>query len=413
MNSVKSLVSLPVELIIYLITSRIGSRLASIGFIAIGWILGFFLLKIIGTTSYRAWVFPWFNRVARHNPIWYRTFANMIRAGRTIRDLRRKGTLIPAHLAFFIVSECNRACASCPKIARPNMADEVWIRLARRAVEDGVLAIDILGGEPMLRKDLIVKIKQAVGDKIILFVFTNGDLVSEKDIVEFNELGIVLVFNIGSKQKDDTKAFSAMKLAKEHHALIAVGITVTQENYLQVTSEEYLKMLMDDYGVSLGIHFHYSPVGNCEVDQKCNLTEDAYWAVEERLRENRLPMRLFHYSRCHTLRSIVFVEAGGQVSICPFSRGKKSLGNVKVQSISEIINSPEAAFWRDLNQDRHCLMSNHSDELLKAGFITGDQHNDLKQINWPRNYIRPLPWSAARLFIRQFIWRIPPDKKAG
>ena len=86
--------------------------------------------------------------------------ANKIRA-----EEEKNGLHVPSYLIASITSSCNLHCAGC--YSRANNAtvdcqatkqlnDEEWLKIFREAEELGISFILLAGGEPMLRRDVII-----------------------------------------------------------------------------------------------------------------------------------------------------------------------------------------------------------------------------------------------------------------
>ena len=81
------------------------------------------------------------------------------------------------------------------------------------------------------------------------------------------------------------KVMHAMDLLKEHGLVFGTSICYTSANYKSVTSDEFIKMLVDK-GCRYALYFHYMPVGNAaSVDLLLNPEQRVY--VKNRVREIR------------------------------------------------------------------------------------------------------------------------------
>ena len=101
---------------------------------------------------------------------------------------------MPAFLIASITSQCNLHCAGCYARSLDTCTDETpveqlsgeeWGQVFREAADLGVGFILLAGGEPLVRRDVLL---QAAETKDILFpVFTNGTLFSDRTVALFDE----------------------------------------------------------------------------------------------------------------------------------------------------------------------------------------------------------------------------------
>ena len=126
------------------------------------------------------------------------------------------------------------------------------------------------GGEPLIRKDDIIKLCEQNPDCAFL-VYTNGHLIDEKfcdDILRVGNIALALSIE-GDEQSTDArrgdgnyqKVISAMKLLKKKGCLFGMSVCYTSQNVEKVTSDEFLDKMVD-LGVKFGLYFNYMPVGH-------------------------------------------------------------------------------------------------------------------------------------------------------
>ncbi|MBQ9045605.1 MAG: radical SAM protein [Oscillospiraceae bacterium] len=178
------------------------------------------------------------------------------------RQAKETGLNVPAFLIASITSQCNLHCAGCYARSLDSVTDEKpveqlsgeeWGRIFREASELGVSFILLAGGEPLVRRDVLL---QAAEQKDILFpVFTNGTLFSERTVALFDEnrnLAPVLSIEGDNLLTDNRrgdgvyqKLMEGMERLREKKILFGASITVTNENLAEVTSPEYIGQLQD------------------------------------------------------------------------------------------------------------------------------------------------------------------------
>ncbi|MDD5040511.1 MAG: radical SAM protein [Patescibacteria group bacterium] len=385
------------SLVVWIITSRLTVKL---------YLWGTVLLYLFLHQFRQNWIGLAYHRSPPDFSHWMRILENTLLNSTRNRRLRQRGLFFPSAQTWFLTNRCNRACPGCPKsekAAIEDMTEDDWVKLGKESIVNGCMIILILGGEPMLMKEMIKRIKKRLGDEMIFIVFTNGDLVTEQDVIDFRRLGIALAINVYSGRKDDSGAFRALELAQEHGVIAGASITITQENYLNVTSLSCMKELVRR-GALFAFHFHYIPVGVAD-DQRFVLHEDSFWAVERRLVALNSPLRIIHYSQCRAGHAYVSIDPSGDVRLCAFCTGPRSLGNVRKSTLLGIFNSDGFAELRQINASQACMVLQKTGVLVAGGFLPASVGEAVKLIQYPRGYIRRPRWRHhLSVVLRDWVW---------
>jgi MoaA/NifB/PqqE/SkfB family radical SAM enzyme len=122
-------------------------------------------------------------------------------------------------------------------------------------------------------------------------VYTNGTLIDEEaagKIVEVGNLSPAISLE-GRRECTDArrgagtfdKVIGAMDLLKERGAIFGVSITVTRDNVMEVTSDDFIDFLVDK-GVTYGWFFHYIPIGR-DPDPELMVTPEQRAYLAERI----------------------------------------------------------------------------------------------------------------------------------
>lgn len=360
--------------------------------------------------SHFAWRKNWIGLACQRNVPgfvqWMKTLEITLLNSTRIRRLQQQGLGFPAAQTWFITGRCNQNCPGCPtqKGAIPDtMTENDWVRLGEESIRNGSMMILMLGGEPMLKKDTIKNIVKRLGNETIFMVFTNGDLVTAQDMDDFRKLGIALAINLGSGRKGDEGAYRALKLAKEHGVVVGASVTVTEENYQQVTSQSFINHLAE-LGAIFAFHFHYVPVGVPD-DAKYLLSEQSFWQVEKNLVAICGPLKVIHYSQCRAAESYISIAPNGDVRLCAFCTGSASFGNVKESALLDIFNNEAVKSMRRLNTSNACMVLEHTDELVRQGHIPAAVAEAVRSCQYPRSYIRrPLLLTRISIYMRNLAW---------
>ena len=167
---------------------------------------------------------------------------------------------------------CNLHCTGCWAAEygnRLNLSYEMMDKIITEGKELGIYAYLFTGGEPLVRRDDIIKLCEKHKD-VAFHAFTNGTLIDQKFCDDLLRVGnfFVSVSIEGFEESNDgrrgnghyKKALAAMDLMHENHIPFGVSICYTSQNYLTVTSDDFLDMLIDK-GCVFAWYFHYMPVG--------------------------------------------------------------------------------------------------------------------------------------------------------
>ena len=179
---------------------------------------------------------------------------------------------IPWIILMDPTTACNLHCTGCWAAEygnKLNLSYEVMDKIVTEGKELGIHAYLFTGGEPLIRKDDIIKLCEKHQD-VAFHAFTNGTLIDQKFCDDLLRVGnfFVSVSIEGFEESNDgrrgsghyKKALAAMDLMHANHIPFGVSICYTSVNYLTVTNDEFLDMLIDK-GCVFAWYFHYMPVG--------------------------------------------------------------------------------------------------------------------------------------------------------
>ncbi|WP_229234887.1 metal ABC transporter solute-binding protein, Zn/Mn family [Candidatus Methanoliparum sp. LAM-1] len=160
-------------------------------------------------------------------------------------------------------------------------------RLFTKAKELGIYWAAMSGGEPFVYPCLF----ELAGkhNDMAFMVYTNGTLIDEEaagKIVEVGNLSPTISLE-GRRERTDVrrgagtfdKVIGAMDLFKERGVIFGVSITITRDNVMEVTIDDFIDFLVDK-GVTYGWFFHYIPIGrNPDPELMVTPEQRAYLAV--------------------------------------------------------------------------------------------------------------------------------------
>ncbi|MBQ9377594.1 MAG: radical SAM protein [Schwartzia sp.] len=191
-------------------------------------------------------------------------------------EAERRGQHIPAFLIASITSSCNLHCAGCFSRSSHATADcvpveqltaEEWLAVFDEADRLGISFVLLMGGEPLLRRDVI----EAAGKKpdILFPVFTNGVFMDEAYFELFDECRNLLPVMSMEGEKDATdmrrgvgvydRLMANMDECRRRGLIFGVSVTVTTANIREVSSRRFIGDL-SDRGCKAVIYVEYVPV---------------------------------------------------------------------------------------------------------------------------------------------------------
>ncbi|MBR1487618.1 MAG: radical SAM protein [Bacteroidales bacterium] len=189
----------------------------------------------------------------------------------------REGIDVPPFLISSIATTCNLHCKGCyarsngiaadaDVPARQTLSPEQWKDIFTESASLGINFSLLAGGEPLTRMDIL----QAVAgvEDMIFPVFTNGTLIGGRWLEFFRDhLNMIPIISIegtaiGTDERRGAgvfqRALKSMGMLKEEDLFFGTSITVTTENFRQVTSPEFIDALRG-YGCKIVFYVEYVP----------------------------------------------------------------------------------------------------------------------------------------------------------
>lgn len=226
----------------------------------------------------------------------------IIKAERRRKVYREKeGVEVPPFLIASIATTCNLQCKGC--YARKNgiagdtpdketLSPEQWSTIFYEAIELGISFCLLAGGEPLTRRDLLES--AAAVEDIIFPVFTNGTMIGAVYTEFFRKhLNMVPVISLeGELAATDERrgkgvfqrALLSMEMLHKEKLFFGTSITVTTENYREVTSEAFLRHLAE-LGCRLVFYVEYVPFD--ETTEHLAFRDEHVTAMEQIVEQRR------------------------------------------------------------------------------------------------------------------------------
>ena len=315
------------------------------------------------------------------------------KASRKRAAMEKKGEHIPPFLIASITSSCNLHCEGC--YSRHNQAttdeapisqltDQEWQKVFEEADELGVSFILLAGGEPLLRHKVI----EAAGEKknILFPVFTNGTFMNKSYYELFDRCrNIVPIMSIeGGKQTTDTrrgtgvydKLMANMNELMQRGLIFGASVTVTTENYREVSSEDFISNLAEK-GCKAVVFVEFVPVTEESTELAPGDEERKYLSTEmERLRREHPEMVFVSFpgdekssGGCIAAgRGFFHINSHGGAEPCPFSPFSDT--NVRETSLRDAMRSKLFRTMIDggLLDDDHkggCVLFDKREQILE------------------------------------------------
>ena len=326
---------------------------------------------------------------------------------RGFRDCEKNGKELGCRIPYVIIfdptSACNLHCTGCWSAEYDktlNLSYEDMDSIVTQAKELGTHNFIMTGGEPTMRKADVIKLAEKHNDCAFM-LFTNGTLVDDDFCKEMKRVGnIMLSLSVegfapatDSRRGKGTfdKVMAAMDKLHSYGLVYGTSICYTSVNYKDVTSDEFLDMLISK-GVLYSWYFHYMPVGNdAPTDLLLNPEQRDY--MYHRIREIRdweggKPIFTMDFQNdaefvggciaggkyyCH-------ISANGDVEPCVFIH--YSSANIHDKSLKECLKQPLFLAYQkaqpfNKNMLRPCPMLENPGLLTKMVNETGAKSTDM------------------------------------
>lgn len=292
------------------------------------------------------------------------TYANFLTIKEAYKGYKNKCS-IPRVLLIDPTSSCNLKCKGCWAAdykKGDNLSYEKLDEIITESEKLGILDIFFSGGEPLMRKEDILKLCRK-HRKTTFSAFTNATLIDATfadEIVKVGNLNMFVSIE-GTKEETDfrrgegtyDKVLAAMRLLKERNIGYAFSACYHAGNYKTIASNEFLDE-MRERGCWFGWLFNYVPVGkDADLSLVCTPEQRAY--VKEKISaycDEHEFMAIDFWNNGHTAYGCVaagsgflHINAKGDVEPCAFCHYSDC--NISEMSLVEALKSPFLTEFRD------------------------------------------------------------------
>lgn len=291
----------------------------------------------------------------------------------------QKGKHIPGFLILSITNSCNLFCSGC--YARANglcnddeeadiLTDAQWSDIFRQGAELGIGIMLLAGGEPLLRPGVIKAASNL--DEVVFPIFTNGTLIDQSYLSLFDKnrnLVPIISLEGGAQRTDERrgpgvtqKLLTTAAQLRGKKILFGVSLTVTRENFAEVTSADFMAKLRQQ-GCRAVLFIEYVAISQGTASQELTVEErQGLRGRQEELRR-QFPAMVFisfpgdeeQMGGCLAAgRGFCHINPQGQVEACPFS----PYGDRNLKQVS-LLAALESPFFARLRQE-HLVGGEHS-----------------------------------------------------
>ncbi len=282
---------------------------------------------------------------------WFRIFKELY-------NNRKYKCAIPRDLLIDPTSSCNLACKGCWAAdykQNSNLSYEKMDQVLTEAQKIGVMDIIMSGGEPLMRKNDIIKLC-AKHRKLTFSLFTNGTLIDEAFADEMVRLGNLNVFISIEGFREETdfrrgegvydKVIAAMEILKNRDIGFGFSACYHAKNYKTIASDEFLNFMCEK-GAWIGWLFNYFPIGSdADVSLCCSAEQRAYVLKKADAFSKRKKFTIIDFANSgHKAIGCVaagndfaHINANGDMEPCAFCHYSDT--NINEMSLVEALQSP-------------------------------------------------------------------------
>lgn len=306
---------------------------------------------------------------------------------------------VPWAILLDPTSACNLHCTGCWAAEYGNKLNLTYDEIddiIRQGKEMGVYMYIYTGGEPLVRKNDLIKICEKHSDCIFL-TFTNATLIDEEFADEMKRVhNLVPAISLeGFEEATDArrgagtyqKVVKAMDLLRSKHLIFGVSCCYTSQNFESITSEEYYDKMIE-LGALFVWYFHYMPVGN-DAAPELLPTPEQRTEMYKRIRDyrNRKPLFAMDFQNDAEYvggciaggRRYLHINANGDIDPCVFIHYSDS--NIREKTLLEALCSPMFMAYHDgqpfnENMLRPCPMLENPEKLREMVAKAGAHSTD-------------------------------------
>ncbi|MCT4543717.1 MAG: radical SAM protein [Vallitalea sp.] len=265
---------------------------------------------------------------------------------------------IPWAILMDPTTACNLKCIGCwaAEYKKTDSMDyDTLSSIIKQGKELGIYMYIYSGGEPLVRKNDMIKLAREHNDCVFLS-FTNGTLIDEEFAKQLQEVGnVTFAISIeGFEEETDMrrgkgtykKVIEGMDILREHGIPFGFSTCYHRKNEEVIASEEYIDLMIEK-GCYFGWFFTYIPLGKDAVTDLIATPEQRkhmYYKVRE-YRETKPIFTMDFWNDGEFVngciaggKNYLHINANGDVEPCAFIH--YSGANIKEVSLIEALQQP-------------------------------------------------------------------------
>lgn len=324
---------------------------------------------------------------------------------KAVRENREKYNCnIPWLMLIDPTSACNMKCKGCWAAEyghKLNLTYDELNNVVNQGVELGTHVYMFTGGEPLIRKDDILRLCREHRDCTFL-AYTNATLVDQKFCEDMKAAGnLTLAISIeGSEESNDfrrgegaySRTMEALDLLKKNKCLYGISVCYTSKNVEAVTSGEFIDLMLEK-GVKFAFYFNYMPVGTGAVEELIPTPEQRthmyFWLKKMRNGQTGKPLFVMDFQDDGEYvggciaggRNYFHINSAGDIEPCVFIHFSDA--NIRTHTILEALKNPlfMSYYHNQPFNDNHlrpCPMLENPEYLRKIIQKTGAKSTDLE-----------------------------------
>lgn len=342
---------------------------------------------------------------------------------------------IPWSILIDPTSACNLKCTGCWAAEygnKLNLTFEELDDVIKQGKKLGTYIYIYSGGEPLVRKDDIIKLCEKHSECAFL-AFTNGTLIDDDFADELLRVkNFVPAISIeGFEEATDfrrgdgtyRKVIEAMERLKARKLLFGISCCYTSKNVEVIGSEEYFDSMID-MGAKFAWLFTYMPIGAGAVTDLIATAEQRKFMFEQirKFRKTKPIFTMDFWNDGDAVggciaggRGYCHINANGDMEPCAFIHYSDS--NIKEKSLLDGFRSPLFMAYRknqpfNDNMLRPCPVLDNPGKLTKMVDETGAHSTDLQSPERACDYCdRCIPTAERWAPVAKEIWDSLPNKR--
>ena len=360
---------------------------------------------------------------------------SLIGTPETMRWQEKYQCNVPWAILMDPTSACNLHCTGCWAAEygnKLNLSLDELDSIIRQGKEMGTYVYIYSGGEPLVRKDDLIRLCERHSDCAFL-AFTNGTLIDDEfadEMLRVHNFVPAISIEGFEEATDDRrgqgtyqKVIKAMERLKARKLLFGISCCYTSRNVEVIGSEEYFDSMID-MGAKFAWMFTYMPIGAAAVPELIATAEQRKFMYEQihKFRETKPIFTMDFWNDGDAVggciaggRGYCHINANGDVEPCAFIHYSDS--NIREKTLLEAYQSPLFMAYRKAqpfneNMLRPCPVLDNPGALTKIVDESGAHSTDLESPERACDYCGKCERAAAAWApVADEIWESLPNKR--